>query len=66
MRKLFLIAIIILMVVGCSTLKVGDVSYNSFMSTTDTLIITRPDGSKINLKGKTTLDPAMLSGLLTK
>ena len=61
-----LLIVIALLLSGCSTLSVGDVKYNSFMATTDTLTITRPDGSKINMKGKTTIDPAMLGGLLTK
>jgi hypothetical protein len=56
----------ILFLTGCSTLQVDGVSYNAFMASTDTLIITRPDGSKITMKGKATIDPAVLSGLLTK
>lgn len=64
MKKLLILIILIL--AGCSTLQVGDVKYNAFMASTDSLIITRPDGSKISMKGKTTIDPAMLSGLLMK
>ena len=62
MKKL--LVLIVLILTGCSTLAVGDVKYNSFMATTDTLTITRPDGSKINMKGKTTIDPAILQGLM--
>lgn len=66
MKKLFVISLVVALLAGCSTLRVGDVQYNSVMSTTDTLTITRPDGSKIDLKGKTTIDPSFLSGLLVR
>lgn len=65
MKKL-LVVLAALVMAGCSTLRVGDVSYNSVMSTTDTLTITRPDGSKIDLKGKATLDPSILNHLIMR
>lgn len=64
MKRLFALMFVLLLV-GCSTLTVDGVSYNSLLSTTDTLSITRPDGTKITLKGKTTLDPGTLNAILS-
>jgi hypothetical protein len=63
MKKL--LCIIVILLTGCSTLQVGDVKYDTTMATTDTLTITKPDGTKITLKGKTTVDPAMLGQILS-
>lgn len=65
LRRVMLIAAVLLFA-GCSTLKVGDISYNSIMSTTDTLSVSRPDGSKVELKGKVTIDPRILNSLLVR
>lgn len=66
MKRLLWLLLSVLLLAGCSTLQVDGVKYDSFMATTDTLTITKPDGTKINLKGKTTFDPSVLTGLLTK